>query len=84
MLECIQVGYDGSFYEDFYHVLVQNERFEDWMPTITTLKHTFPTYKEDVLNYHTLNRPPAASTTTANITERYLMSLTQINISKWM
>jgi len=23
MLECIQIGYDGSFYEDFYQVLVQ-------------------------------------------------------------
>ena len=22
------------------------------MPTISTLRHTFPTYKEDVLNYH--------------------------------
>ena len=53
--ECIQVGYNGAFYEDFYHVIVQNERFEDWMPTISTLRQTFPTYKDYVLNYHKNN-----------------------------
>ena len=31
---------------------MQNERFEDWMPTVLTLKEHFSTFKRSVLNYH--------------------------------
>ena len=40
------------FYEDFYRVVVQNEKFEDWFPTLTLLRQTFTDYKKLVLEYH--------------------------------
>ena len=54
MQECLQHSpvFGQSFYEDFYHVAVQNERFEDWMPTVLTLKEHFSTFKDSVLNCH--------------------------------
>ena len=41
-----------GFYEDFYRVVVQNERFEDWSPTVRELKRIFTNYKRYVLDYH--------------------------------
>lgn len=38
----------------------QNERFEDWTPTILELKNHFTTYKEDILNHHHLNDADAS------------------------
>ena len=32
--------------------MLQNERFEDWSPTISLLRKTFSTYEETVVNYH--------------------------------
>ena len=54
MHECLQQStvYGNCYYEDFYHVAVQNERFEDWMPTVLTLKEHFTTFKDSVLNCH--------------------------------
>ena len=37
--------YCDRFYEDFYRVVVQNERFEDWFPTLNLLRQTFTDYK---------------------------------------
>ena len=37
--------YRDRFYEDFYRVAVQNERFEDWFPTLNLLRQTFTNYK---------------------------------------
>ena len=42
----------SGFYEDFYRVVVQNERFEDWSPTVRELKRIFTNYKRYVLDYH--------------------------------
>ena len=52
MQDCLQVGYNNSFYEDFYRVVVQNERFDDWSPTVRQLKEIFTHYKAHILNYH--------------------------------
>jgi len=54
MHECLQQStvYGDCYYEDFYHVAVQNERFEDWMPTVLILEEHFSTFRDSVLNYH--------------------------------
>jgi len=67
MHECLQQDYRGKFYEDFYRVVVQNEKFEDWFPTLTLLRQTFTDYHKLVVNYH--QRPglrvPIATNSTA-------------------
>ena len=67
MHECLQQDYRGRFYEDFYRVVVQNEKFDDWFPTLTLLRQTFTDYEKLVVNYH--HRPglriPAASNSQA-------------------
>ena len=52
MRECLQMGYNNCFYEDFYRVVVQNERFDDWSPTVRQLKKIFTEYKDYILQYH--------------------------------
>ena len=32
--------------------MVQNEKFDDWFPTLTSLRQTFTDYKKLVLEYH--------------------------------
>ena len=34
-----------GFYEDFYRVVVQNERFDDWQDTRLQLRKIFSDYK---------------------------------------
>lgn len=55
MQECLQQDYLGRFYEDFYRIVVQNERYEEWTDTIKELRKLFNEYPRRVLNYH--NRP---------------------------
>ena len=52
MHACLQQDYRGRFYEDFYRVVVQNEKFDDWFPTLTLLRQTFTDYEKLVVNYH--------------------------------
>ncbi len=52
MRDCLQMGYNKCFYEDFYRVVVQNERFDDWTPTVRQLKQIFTEYKRYILDYH--------------------------------
>jgi hypothetical protein len=52
MQDCLQIGYNNCFYEDFYRVVVQNERFDDWSPTVRQLKQIFTHYKKYILDYH--------------------------------
>ncbi|RXG59304.1 DEP domain-containing protein 5 [Armadillidium vulgare] len=52
MRECLLQDYQGRFYEDFYRVAVQSERYEDWMPILSLLRQLFHRYLDDVLNYH--------------------------------
>jgi len=67
MRDCLQQDYRGRFYEDFYRVVVQNEKFDDWFPTLTLLRQTLVDYEKLVLSYHA--RPglsiPQASLSTA-------------------
>jgi len=68
MKECLQQDHGGRFYEDFYRVAVQNERFEDWFPTLTLLRQSFTRYKDHVLDYHTrpgIHIPKATNSTAA-------------------
>ncbi|GIY15543.1 GATOR complex protein DEPDC5, partial [Caerostris extrusa] len=52
MRECLQQDYKGRFFEDFYRVAVQNERYEDWSSTIILLKKLFNQYQDTVLKHH--------------------------------
>ncbi|XP_017483872.1 PREDICTED: DEP domain-containing protein 5-like [Rhagoletis zephyria] len=40
------------FFEDFYRVAVQNERYEDWSSVLVKLKKLFNSYEKDVIHYH--------------------------------
>lgn len=42
----------GRFHEDFYRIVYQNERYEDWTPTLIILKRLIKEYRDYVLNYH--------------------------------
>ncbi|XP_016844784.1 GATOR complex protein Iml1 isoform X2 [Nasonia vitripennis] len=52
MRECLQQDYRGRFYEDFYRVAVQNERYEDWSNVLVQLRKLFTDYQKIVLEYH--------------------------------
>ncbi|XP_018575456.1 GATOR complex protein DEPDC5 isoform X3 [Anoplophora glabripennis] len=80
MRECLQKDYKGRYYEDFYRVAVQNERYDDWSGFLVQLRHIFQNYLKVVLEYH--SRPdqviPAATNSTAaqgNFLEVLNMSL---------
>ncbi|KAL1494319.1 hypothetical protein ABEB36_009934 [Hypothenemus hampei] len=80
MRECLQKDYRGRYYEDFYRVPVQNERYEDWSHILVQLRKNFQEYLKIVLNYHA--RPniviPKATNSTAaqgNFLEVLNMSL---------
>ncbi|KAK3862519.1 hypothetical protein Pcinc_031625, partial [Petrolisthes cinctipes] len=52
MRECLLEDYKGRFYEDFYRVAVQNERYDDWSPILTRLRRLFNSYLPTVLDHH--------------------------------
>ena len=52
MRECVQQDLLGRFYEDFYRVVVQNERYDEWTHTLHELQRLFHEYPERVLHYH--------------------------------
>lgn len=52
MRQCLQQDYKNRFYEDFYRVAVQNDRFEDWNSVLIQLKTHFNEYEKEVLRYH--------------------------------
>ncbi|PVD31681.1 hypothetical protein C0Q70_07099 [Pomacea canaliculata] len=80
--ECLQVDDFGNIYEDYYRVIVQNERYEEWNNTLRLLRKLFNEYPERVLRYHQNQWPkwkfPAARISTAsqgNFLETLNMSL---------
>ncbi|XP_076389057.1 GATOR complex protein Iml1 isoform X7 [Megachile rotundata] len=80
MRECLQHDYRGRFYEDFYRVVVQNERFEDWSNVLVQLRKLFTDYQKIVLEYHQkpgITIPKAVNSTAAqgNFLEVLNMSL---------
>ncbi|CAF3237234.1 unnamed protein product [Rotaria sp. Silwood2] len=48
----INIDHRGRFYEDFYRVIYQNERYDDWLPRLGKMKQVIINYKEDLVNYH--------------------------------
>lgn len=52
MRECLQKDYKGRYYEDFYRVAVQNERYDDWCGILVQLRRVFSDYLKFVLEYH--------------------------------
>uniref|UniRef100_A0A1Y1KCF9 DEP domain-containing protein n=3 Tax=Photinus pyralis TaxID=7054 RepID=A0A1Y1KCF9_PHOPY len=80
MRECLQKDYRERYYEDFYRVAIQNERFDDWSGILVQLRRLFSGYLKIVLEYH--SRPnitiPTATNSTAvqgNFLEVLNMSL---------
>ncbi|CAG5135776.1 unnamed protein product, partial [Candidula unifasciata] len=50
--ECLQTDYRGRIYEDFYRVIVQNERYEEWTPILRQLRILCNEYQKEVLHFH--------------------------------
>ncbi|XP_048241324.1 GATOR complex protein Iml1-like isoform X1 [Haliotis rufescens] len=78
--ECLQVDYQGRIYEDFYRVVIQNERYEEWTNTLKLLRKYFNRYQMRVLHYHKqrgFRMPPAWNSKAAqgNFLETLNMSL---------
>ncbi|XP_050310253.1 GATOR complex protein Iml1 isoform X3 [Anthonomus grandis grandis] len=80
MRECLQKDYKGRYYEDFYRVPVQNERYDDWSNVLVQLRRIFQEYLNVVLKYHAranITIPAATNSTAAqgNFLEVLNMSL---------
>ena len=52
MREGLLRDYKDRFYEDFYQIVVQNEKYDDWTFALIKLKTIFHSYNETVLNFH--------------------------------
>lgn len=52
MRDCLRQGYNGRFYEDFYKVVEQNERYDDWNPVVMKLLKLIRNYGSEILEYH--------------------------------
>ncbi|KPJ01766.1 DEP domain-containing protein 5 [Papilio xuthus] len=68
MKECLQKDYRGRYYEDFYRVAVQNERYDDWSNVLLQLRRLFTDYQKIVLQYHeraNMEIPTAINSTAA-------------------
>lgn len=48
---------NGRYFEDYYRVAVQNERYSDWMPVLIYLRKLFNLYEKEVVNYHLKKHP---------------------------
>jgi len=57
----LQVDHAGRFYEDFYRVVVQNERYDDWTKSIKLLRRIFLEYDDYVLHFHEPDWSPVYS-----------------------
>lgn len=80
MREGLQQDYKGRYYEDYYRVAVQNERIDDWNPTMIFLRRLFNQYEKEVIRYHEENglKTPRAynsSSSQGNFLEVLNMSL---------
>ncbi|XP_062606005.1 GATOR1 complex protein DEPDC5-like isoform X1 [Saccostrea cucullata] len=80
MRDCIVCDYKGRYYQDFYRIVVQNERYDDWTSTMMLLRKLCNSYKEKILNYHKQRgqKVPTAYNSTAaqgNFLETLNMSL---------
>ncbi|KAK9511936.1 hypothetical protein O3M35_000495 [Rhynocoris fuscipes] len=79
MRECLQQDYKGRFYEDFYRVAVQNERYDDWSNILVELRRLFSDYQQAVLEYN--NRPDTVIPKAVNSTAAQGNFLEVLNMS---
>ncbi|KAK3094846.1 hypothetical protein FSP39_006992 [Pinctada imbricata] len=79
MRDCIECDYKGRFYEDFYRIVIQNERYDDWTSTINTLRKLCDEYTERIINYH--QRPGVKVPTAYNSTAAEGNFLETLNMS---
>ena len=50
--DCIKLDEKKNrFYEDFYRIIYQNERYEHWLGSLVKLKHLIKEYRNNILNY---------------------------------
>ncbi|XP_075575471.1 GATOR1 complex protein DEPDC5 isoform X12 [Pelecanus crispus] len=61
----IQQDHEGRFYEDFYKVVVQNERREEWTSLLVTIKKLFIQYPVLVRLEQAEGFPPGSNSTSA-------------------
>ncbi|XP_058014090.1 GATOR complex protein DEPDC5 isoform X12 [Ahaetulla prasina] len=61
----VQQDHEGRFYEDFYKVVVQNERREEWTSLLVTIKKLFIQYPVLVRLEKAENFPPGYNSTSA-------------------
>nr|XP_028565885.1 GATOR complex protein DEPDC5 isoform X4 [Podarcis muralis] len=61
----IQQDHEGRFYEDFYKVVVQNERREEWTSLLVTIKKLFIQYPILVRLEQAEGFPPGCNSTSA-------------------
>ncbi|KAJ7309907.1 hypothetical protein JRQ81_007998 [Phrynocephalus forsythii] len=61
----IQQDHEGRFYEDFYKVVVQNERREEWTSLLVTIKKLFIQYPVLVRLEQAEGFPPGCNSTSA-------------------
>ncbi|KAH9502461.1 GATOR complex protein depdc5 [Bulinus truncatus] len=80
--ECLLVDSNGRIYEDYYRVIVQNERIEEWQSILRQIRTLCNCYQDLVLHYHDEKFPdwkmPKASLSVAsqgNFLETLNMSL---------
>ncbi|XP_071848583.1 GATOR1 complex protein DEPDC5-like isoform X3 [Apostichopus japonicus] len=52
----MHVDYAGQVYEDFYRVVAQNVRSDDWRPFLTTVKKVVQRYEKDIQQH--INKVP--------------------------
>lgn len=79
-IKLFQIDHKNRFYEDFYRVAIQNDRFDDWNAVLQKLRTMFTNYQRQVLgNYEKLGAgiPKAYNSTAAqgNYLEVLNMSL---------
>lgn len=79
MRDCLQMDYRGRFYEDFYRVAIQNERYDDWSAVLVQLRRLFTGYQNIVLKYH--DRPSQKIPQAYNSTAAQGNFLEVLNIS---
>lgn len=68
MRECLQKDSKNRFYEDYYRVAVQNERYDDWSRALINLRKLFSLYEKEVIHHHERKgvKVPKATNSTAS------------------
>jgi hypothetical protein len=47
------------FVFDYFSVIYQNERYDDWVPRLAKIKQVLVNYEEDIITYHKKQLPKA-------------------------